>query len=78
MKKTKKKSVAKRKTNLSNMRPNEKNEEKECGHWPNEKNPKQYAAERKKRIKRMWPNEKNETICSQTKKTKKKNCPKAF
>ena len=42
MKKTKKKSVAKRKTNLSNMRPNEKNEEKECGQTKNK--PKQYAA----------------------------------
>ena len=44
------------------MRPNEKNEEKECGQTKNK--PKQYAAERKKRIKRMWPNGKKETINS--------------
>ena len=39
------------------MRPNEKNEEKECG-------------QTKKTLSNMRPNEKNETICSQTKKTK--------
>ena len=51
------------------MRPNEKNEEKECGQTKNK--PKQYAAERKKRN-NMQPNEKNETICSQTKKRRKR------
>ena len=49
MKKTKKKSVAKRKTNLSNMRPNEKNETI-CSQT---KKTKQYVAKRKKRRKRI-------------------------